>query len=89
MWFCLTDTVNKVWEVAQDCLDENKKGWWVRMEEFGEAMDALYFGGKQVGEALDELECRAYVIAKDCFEIAAYIAALSFFIYKVYSGSIG
>ena len=53
-----------MWEVAQKCFDEEEKGWWVRMEEFREAMDALHFGRRLVGEALREAECRAYAIVR-------------------------
>jgi hypothetical protein len=54
--------LKKVWEVAQNCVDEKKKGWSVKMEEFGDAMDALDFGRKQVREALEVLEYRELVI---------------------------
>jgi hypothetical protein len=56
--------INKVWEVAQDCVDEKKKGWMVKMETFREAMDGLDFGHQLVCEALHEAEIRAYAITR-------------------------
>jgi hypothetical protein len=54
--------VNKVWEIAQTCLDENKKGWFVNMAEFRDAMDSLDFTANEVRAALSYLEARSVVI---------------------------
>ena len=54
--------VNKVWEVAQACVDEKKKGWRVQMPIFWDAMDNLGFSGKEVRAILAFLAARMYVI---------------------------
>jgi hypothetical protein len=54
--------VNKVWEVAQACVDDSRKGWHVMMPDFGDAMDSLEFTAKEVREALAFLEARTYLI---------------------------
>jgi hypothetical protein len=55
--------VNKVWEVAQTCVDENRKGWFVTMPEFRDAMDSLDFTSEEVGAALAYLELRTCLLA--------------------------
>jgi hypothetical protein len=54
--------INKVWEVAQLCVDEDKKCWRVKLPLFWGAMDDLGFTGREVREALAFLESRMYVI---------------------------
>lgn len=54
--------VNKVLQVAQQCVDESKKGWFVSMPVFWNAMDAFNFGIKEVRAALAMLAARLYVI---------------------------
>jgi hypothetical protein len=53
--------VNKVWQVAQSCLDKSRKGWRVKMLEFRDAMDSLDFTANEVRAALAFLESRMYV----------------------------
>jgi hypothetical protein len=54
--------VNKVWEVAKACVDESKKGWFVNMQEFRDAMDNLDFTAKEVRAVLAFLELRTCLI---------------------------
>lgn len=54
--------VNKVWEIIQTCVDESRKGWFVTMPEFRDAMGSQNFDGKEVREALEFLEARTYLI---------------------------
>jgi hypothetical protein len=54
--------VNKVWEVAQSCVDETRKGWFVNMEQFHDAMDGWDFTAEKVRAALEFLESRTYVL---------------------------
>ena len=55
--------VNKVWEVAQTCVEEGRKGWFVTMQEFRDAMDSLDFTSEEVGAALAYLELRTCLLA--------------------------
>lgn len=55
-------TVNKVLQVAQQCADESKKGWFVRMSMFWNAMDAFNIGSREVREVLALLQARMHVI---------------------------
>ena len=55
--------VNKVWEVAQACVDDTKKGWRVKMPEFRDALDGLDFTASEIHAALSCLESRAYFFA--------------------------
>ena len=57
-----TFVVNKVWEVAQSCVDETRKGWFVNMSEFRDAMDSLDFTADEVNASLSYLEARSFVI---------------------------
>jgi hypothetical protein len=54
--------INTVLKVAQQCLDENRKGWFVRMPVFWDAMDDLGFTGEEVRATLAFLQARMYVI---------------------------
>jgi len=54
--------VNKVFEIAEACLDGDKRGWRVRMPVFWGAMDAFDFSSIEVREALAFLSARMYVI---------------------------
>jgi hypothetical protein len=54
--------VTNIWEVAQACVEESKKGWFVTMPEFRDAMNALDFTAKEVRATLSYLEARTYVI---------------------------
>jgi hypothetical protein len=54
--------INKVWEAAQACVDESRKGWRVQMQVFRDAMDDLGFTGREVREVLAFLEVKMYVI---------------------------
>lgn len=54
--------INKVLQVAQACVDEKKKGWFVKMPAFWGAMDHLGFSGKDVRAVLAFLAARMYVI---------------------------
>jgi hypothetical protein len=54
--------VNKVLEIAQACVDENKKGWFVTMQPFHNALDGFDFTAKEVCAAVAFLEARTYVI---------------------------
>jgi hypothetical protein len=54
--------VNKVWEIAQICLDENKKGWFVNMRQFRDAMDSLDFTANEVRAALSYLQTRMILL---------------------------
>ncbi|MGB0073618.1 MAG: hypothetical protein WBP71_11770 [Terracidiphilus sp.] len=54
--------VSKVFEIAEQCVDESKKGWRVKMSVFWEAMDAFDFSGREVREALAILAAKMYVI---------------------------
>ena len=61
--------VNKVLEIAQRCVDEKRKGWRVKMQQFNDAMDDMGFTGKEVRAALAFLSARMYLIAfpgEDC-----------------------
>jgi hypothetical protein len=54
--------VNKVLQVVQQCVDESRKGWRVKIREFNDAMDDLGFTGEEVRAALAYLRARMYVI---------------------------
>lgn len=54
--------VNKVWEIAQACVDGSKKGWFVNLRQFRDAMDSLDFNAEEVRAALAFLEARTYLI---------------------------
>ena len=54
--------VSKVLEVAQACMDDKRKGWFVSMPKFWSAMDAFNFGSRDVRAALAFLALRMYVI---------------------------
>lgn len=54
--------VNKVWEVAQTCVDESKKGCRVEMPRFRDAMDDWDFTAEEVRAALAYLELRTYLL---------------------------
>jgi hypothetical protein len=54
--------VNKIWQVVQSCVEEARKGWFVKMSEFGDAMDGLDFTAKEVRATLAYLEARTFVI---------------------------
>jgi hypothetical protein len=54
--------VNKVWEIAQACVDGSKKGWLVNMQEFRDAMDSLAFTANEVRATLSYLAARTFVI---------------------------
>jgi hypothetical protein len=54
--------VNKVWEVAQACVDGSNRGWFVNMRQFRNAMDSLDFTANEVRAVLAFLEARTYVI---------------------------
>ena len=54
--------VGKVLEVARACVDEKRKGWFVNMKQFRDAMDALNLDSREVSEALAYLKARMYVI---------------------------
>ena len=54
--------VGKVLEVARACVDEKRKGWFVNMKQFRDAMDGLNLDSREVSEALAYLEARMYVI---------------------------
>jgi hypothetical protein len=54
--------VNKVLEIAQSCVDESRKGWFVNMQEFNDGIDCQHFGDKEIREALAYLEARTYII---------------------------
>lgn len=55
--------VSKVLEVAQACVDTERKGWRVKMPVFWEAMDAFDFSGREVRAALAYLSARMHLIA--------------------------
>ena len=55
--------VSKVFEIAEQCVDESKKGWRVKMSVFWEAMDAFHFSGREVRAAFAYLSVRMYLIA--------------------------
>lgn len=55
-------TVNKVLQVAQQCVDPNKRGWFLRMPVFWDAMDGFNFGGREVRAVLAFLQAKMYVI---------------------------
>lgn len=55
--------VEKILEIAQACVDENKKGWWVKMPEFRDALDNFDFTGSEVRAAIEYLEKRLYFLA--------------------------
>ena len=55
--------VNKVWQVAQACVDKSRKGWRVGMPDFRDALDSLDFTAKEVRATLAFLELRMYVFA--------------------------
>jgi hypothetical protein len=54
--------VGKVLEVARACVDEKRKGWFVNMKQFRDAMDGLNLDSREVSEALAYLKARMYVI---------------------------
>jgi hypothetical protein len=54
--------VNKIWEVAHDCVDESRKGWRVKLPLFWGAMDDLDFTRREVREVLAFLEVKMYVL---------------------------
>jgi len=54
--------VSKVLEIAETCVDGSKKGWFVDMQQFRDAMDSQNFDSKEVREALAFLEARTYLI---------------------------
>ena len=55
-------TVKKVLEVAQQCVAEKRKGWFVQMPLFWAALDDCGYTGKEVREALGFLQQRTYFI---------------------------
>ena len=54
--------VRKVLEVAQACVDRNKKGWFVKMPVLWGAMDDMGFTAKEVRAALGFFQQRTYLI---------------------------
>ena len=59
---CSKFLVNKVWDAAQACVDESRKGWFVDMQHFRDAMDSLDFTASEVRAALSYLRVRTLLI---------------------------
>lgn len=55
--------VRKVWELVELCAEERKRGRWVNMADFHNALDCWEIGRKEANAALRQLEQGNYLLA--------------------------
>jgi hypothetical protein len=54
--------VRKVWELVELCAGQRKRGRWVNMDDFHNALESWEIGSKEANAGLLELEQRNYLV---------------------------